>query len=81
MNYPDDARAEELHNLRLALATFALQIDAFELQTRELQTRERPIRAGIKTGALGPLPRTGSSLQKEDKDWLSIKSHGNKRAG
>jgi len=30
-----DARAEELSNLRLALATFALQLDAFELQARE----------------------------------------------
>jgi hypothetical protein len=30
-----DARAEELGNLRLALATFALQLDAFELQARE----------------------------------------------
>jgi hypothetical protein len=31
----DDARAEELNNLRLALATFALQLDAFEMRTRE----------------------------------------------
>ena len=30
----DDARAAELLNLRLALATFALQLDDFELQTR-----------------------------------------------
>jgi hypothetical protein len=30
----DDARAAELQNLRLALATFALQLDAFELQAR-----------------------------------------------
>jgi hypothetical protein len=30
-----DARAEELGNLRLALATFALQLDAFELRARE----------------------------------------------
>jgi hypothetical protein len=28
-----DARAEELDNLRLALATFALQLDAFEIRT------------------------------------------------
>jgi hypothetical protein len=28
----EDARAEELHNLRLALATFALQLDAFEMR-------------------------------------------------
>jgi hypothetical protein len=30
-----DTRAEELDNLRLALATFALQLDAFELRARE----------------------------------------------
>jgi hypothetical protein len=30
----DDARTEELGNLRLALATFAFQLDAFELRMR-----------------------------------------------
>ena len=30
----DDARARELTNLKLALATFALQLDAFELRTK-----------------------------------------------
>jgi len=29
---PEDARTEELDNLRLALATFALQLDAFEIR-------------------------------------------------
>jgi hypothetical protein len=28
----EDARAAELHNLRVALATFALQLDAFEMR-------------------------------------------------
>ena len=28
----EEARATELHNLRLALATFALQLDAFEMR-------------------------------------------------
>jgi hypothetical protein len=32
MGHREDARAEELHNLRLALATFALQLDAFEMK-------------------------------------------------
>ena len=32
MGYGEDARAVELHNLRLALATFALQLDAFEMR-------------------------------------------------
>ena len=31
-DHRDDARAEELSNLRLALATFALQLDAFEMR-------------------------------------------------
>jgi hypothetical protein len=31
----DDARIEELNNLRLALATFALHLDAFEMKLRE----------------------------------------------
>jgi len=35
LNPRHDARAEELTNLRLALATFALQLDAFELRVRE----------------------------------------------
>jgi hypothetical protein len=34
----DDARAKELNNLRLALATFALQVDAFEMQVKEWST-------------------------------------------
>ena len=41
----DDARAEELNNLRLALATFALQLDAFEMRTRE-----QPFRTGMTAG-------------------------------
>jgi hypothetical protein len=32
MGRGEDARAEELHNLRVALATFALQLDAFEMR-------------------------------------------------
>jgi hypothetical protein len=43
--YRDEARSEELNNLRLALATFALQLDAFELRTRQ-----QPFRAGTTAG-------------------------------
>jgi hypothetical protein len=32
LSHGKDARAEELHNLRLALATFALHLDAFEMK-------------------------------------------------
>ena len=37
MDHRNDQRAEELNNLRLALATFALQLDAFEARTRRLK--------------------------------------------
>jgi hypothetical protein len=40
-----DARAEELNNLRLALATFALQLDAFEMRAGEA------FRAGLRSQA------------------------------
>ena len=33
MSTPNDPRAKELNQLKLALATFALQLDKFELQT------------------------------------------------
>ena len=32
LSHREDARAEELHNLRLALATFALHLDVFEMK-------------------------------------------------
>jgi hypothetical protein len=47
-----DARAEELSNLRLALATFALQLDAFELQARD-----GLLAAGIELGSPARQPR------------------------
>jgi hypothetical protein len=37
----DDARAEERNNLKLALATFALQLDAFEMRTSVVAQRPR----------------------------------------
>jgi hypothetical protein len=53
----DDARAAELQNLRLALVTFALQLDAFELQARR-----GLLKAGIKPGVPAPplVPVAGS---------------------
>ena len=36
MNPKDDPRAEQLGQLKLALATFALQLDAFEMRTHEV---------------------------------------------
>ena len=43
-DHREDARAKELTNLRLALAMFALQLDAFEMRTGEL------LNAGVKPG-------------------------------
>ena len=40
-DHRDDARADELTNLRLALATFALQLDAFEMRTSVVAHRPR----------------------------------------
>jgi hypothetical protein len=40
-DHPDDARAEERNNLKLALATFALQLDAFEMRTSVVAHRPR----------------------------------------
>ncbi len=36
MNRGEIARVEELGHLKLALATFALQLDAFEMRTHEV---------------------------------------------
>jgi hypothetical protein len=43
-DHRDAVRAKELINLRLALAMFALQLDAFEMRTGEL------LNAGVKPG-------------------------------
>jgi hypothetical protein len=44
-NRRHDARAEERNNLRLALATFALQLDTFEMRAGEA------LRAGVRSQA------------------------------
>jgi len=44
-DHREDARAKELTNLRLALAMFALQLDAFEMRTGEL------LKTGVKPDA------------------------------
>jgi len=38
-DHRDDARAEERNNLKLALATFVLQLDAFEMRTSRVAHR------------------------------------------
>jgi hypothetical protein len=61
MDHRDDARAQELNNLRLALATFALQLDAFEMRTNG-----GALRAGTKPGIPAPPPAIGCRLQTEE---------------
>ena len=51
-DHREDARAKELTNLRLALAMFALQLDAFEMRTGEL----------LKTGVKPDAGRRGMSI-------------------
>jgi len=58
LNYGDDARAEERDHLKLALATFALQLDAFERQTHGLLLG--------KPGNLVPPPDSGGGFRKDD---------------
>jgi len=54
-----DARAEELNNLRLALATFALQLDCFEMRAGEA------LKAAIRPEMAVPARDAGRKLQKE----------------
>lgn len=76
MDHRDDARIEELNNLRLALATFALHLDTFEMQVSEATSDLGP--AGL--GPAGPArPRdVATRLQRENRIWPSIRSLGNK---
>jgi hypothetical protein len=60
-NYRDQARIEELNNLRLALAMFAVQLDMFEMQLRE-----GPLKAhGREAGIHGPSSDTVGRLPNE----------------
>lgn len=59
-NHGDDARAEELEQLKLALATFALQLDAFEMRAHGL------LLAAGKSGNPVPAPDRGRGPRKDD---------------
>jgi hypothetical protein len=76
MDRGNNARAKELNNLRLALATFAVQLDAFELRTSR-----RPLGTGAGSDALVPRADIGRGPAGGKNDWLSIKSPGNKLDG
>ncbi len=72
MDRRDNARIEELNNLRLALATFALQLDAFEMRIGEatlgLGSTDHFNPASRPTPANVDRPRdTAGRLQKENR--------------
>jgi hypothetical protein len=72
MKHGDDARIEELNNLRLALATFVLQLDAFEMRTHEgFLTASKP-------GKHVPRTAGGRGSSEGQNDWRSIESPGDK---
>jgi hypothetical protein len=75
----DEARAEELNKLRLALATFAMHLDAFELRAR------RAVRVAAAEPRIPlPIPNPSGVRTLEMRgsnggiDWASTKSVGNK---
>jgi hypothetical protein len=72
MDHRDDARATELNNLRLALVTFALQLDVFEMRMKE-----GSLRTGMEPGGSLPAPRSVAGSGRRH-DWPSPKSPGNK---
>lgn len=49
MNKRDDQRAQEVNNLKLELATFALRLDAFEarMRTQLTKTNAEPSKLGL----------------------------------
>jgi hypothetical protein len=69
MDRRDDARTEELDNLKLALAAFALQLAAFEMRLHltsfEMRKSGQPLRAGAEPGLPAPPPDINYRPQKE----------------
>lgn len=62
MDYRDRARTKELNNLRLALAMFAVQLDAFEIRMSEELLGTKTWASARDTGAK---LQKGSKLQKD----------------
>ena len=60
MDHRDDARAAELNNLRLALVTFALQLEIFEIRIRSGSPA-----SSVEPERHRPAPDTGGGLRKE----------------
>jgi hypothetical protein len=60
MDHRDDARAAELNNLRLALVTFALQLEIFEIRIRSGSPA-----SSVEPERPRPAPDIGGGLRKE----------------
>jgi hypothetical protein len=75
----DEARADELNKLRLALATFAVHLDAFELRASGAVRA-----AGVEPRRPLPFPNPSKAWKLEMRgsnggdDWASTKSVGSK---
>ena len=72
MLHPEDARTQERDNMKIALATFALQLDVFEM-------RMNGARLAISRGAGLRVPSPEGLQPSEGKyDWGSLNSVGSK---
>ena len=72
MIHPDDVRIQERDNMKIALATFALQLDAFEM-------RMNGAWLAVGRGAGLRVPSPGRLQSSEGKyDWGSLNSAGSK---
>jgi hypothetical protein len=74
MNYPEDARIQERDNMKIALATFALQLNAFEMRMNGAWLAADP-----GTGLRVP-PPDRLQFSKGKYDWGSLSSAGSKSA-
>ena len=78
MDRGEDAREGELSNLRLALATFALHLDAFEMRAGDAALAAL---AAAKNQGENHGSSQGKAQGKHDRgmrDWASIRSPGSK---
>lgn len=72
MRHPEDTRIQERDNMKIALATFALQLDVFEM-------RMNGARLAISRGDGLRFPSTEGTQPSEGKyDWGSLNSAGSK---
>ena len=63
MNQQDDRRARELSNLKLALATFAVRLDAFEARMNRRLTITKPNRLELSSPDIGPVKQIAEPIK------------------